>query len=113
MLGDAFFVGLPDCDDRISRKLLKFHKEFFGHLTDTIFIKPRIFVRGKHDMTFCSGTISKIIPLTARLRSFVASDQLTDLLNRKYYRDRHRESGTRTYTTFKASAVRVIPGNQQ
>lgn len=113
MLGDAFFVGLPDCDDRISRMLLKFHKEFFGHLTDTIFIKPRMFVRGKHDMIFCSGTISKIVPLTARFRSFVVFDKLTALLTRGYCRDWHRESGTRTYTTFKASAVRVIPVNQQ
>jgi hypothetical protein len=64
-------------------------------------------------MTFCSGTISKIIPLTARSRSFVASDQLTALLTRWYCHERHRESGTRTYTTFKASAVRVIPVNQQ
>ena len=41
-------------DNRISGQIIEFRKYFLCHLTDTVFHKPRIFVRVEHDLALIS-----------------------------------------------------------
>jgi len=60
------------------------------------------------------GTVSEIIPFGSTVRVILdAGFPLTALLTRESCRDLHLEPGSKVYATFKASAVHVIPVNQQ
>jgi molybdate transport system ATP-binding protein len=60
------------------------------------------------------GTVSEVIPFGSTVRVILdVGFPLTALLTRESCRDLHLEPGCRVYATFKASAVHVIPVNQQ
>jgi len=60
------------------------------------------------------GTVSEVIPFGSMIRVILdVGFPLTALLTRESCHDLHLEQGSRVYATFKASAVHVIPINQQ
>ena len=62
MLVDALLIGLPDGNNGIPGEIFELRKHFLGHLSDTIFNKPGVFVRGKEARNGLSGTVSEVIP---------------------------------------------------
>jgi len=60
------------------------------------------------------GTVSEVIPFGSMIRVILdVGFPLTALLTRESCHDLHLEQGSKVYATFKASAVHVIPINQQ
>ena len=55
MLVNALLVGLLDCDDGVTCKVLEFRKNFLGHFPYTVFDESRIFVRGKNHISLVAA----------------------------------------------------------
>lgn len=64
VLVDTLLVGLLDRDNRVSAQVLKFCQDFLCHLPYAVFHKPRIFVRGEHNVTFVP-TLEELVDAAA------------------------------------------------